>query len=234
MRKNRVTLPVLVVLLAFVVGAAYLVYRANEGPMGDARGALDEELDADAIAEVEGEGSDGWWHHEWTGPGEGAERPPGPPPGRDERIPPGEVNDEFDPQMWAMRRSFHIEDDAGVPLPFEPMQREARIVDSEGTLGVSPNARCNVRVLPVQTQAFNCLVRVVCDGHVLYPNPTQTAGYVPCELEGTRPVSARDDGHSALDGDPLIELDLRAGTVTVEDRGDGVEPFRATLRLGDR
>lgn len=238
MKERRVTWPVLIVLLAFLAGAGYLVWRAHDDTVaGDERdGSIATELDADPLDE---EGGDGWRHHDWggTGPGDGAEHPPGPSPHRDSpMIPPGETNDEvYDPQMWAMRRSFRLEQDAGAgALPFPPSEHEASIIDSEGELGLSPGATCEVRVLPVRTSEFNCLARVVCDGRVLYPNPTQTAGYVPCDIEGGQAVSAVDDGHTALDGDPLIRLDLRNGTVTVEDRGDGVSPFRATLRIGRR
>lgn len=232
MRNKRVSLPVVAVLLAFLAGAGYVVYRQASEPLRDS-GVIADELDPDRIPDVDGRGEDGWRHHDWT-PGEGAEEPPGPTPTRDGMIPPGEVDDEnYDPQMWAMRRSFHHSDgeDAGVPLPFSPTQRAAQIVSATGGLSISRDATCNVRVLPVQTGQFNCLVRVVCDGRVLYPNPSQTAGYAPCELENGSPVSAVDDGHSALDGDPRIHLDLREGTITVEDEGDGVTPFTATLRV---
>lgn len=240
MKQRRVTLPVLIVLLAFLGGAGYLVYRAHEDTVsGDGvDGSLATELDADPLDEEGDDDDDRWRHHDWGegGPGEGAERPPGPAPHRDSaRIPPAEVNDDiYDPQMSAMRRSYRMETDGGVPLPFSPSEHEASIVESDGDLGLSPGASCEVRVLPVRTQMFNCLARVVCDGRVLYPNPTQTAGYVPCDVEGGQAVSAVDDGHTAADGDPLIRLDLRNGTVTVEDRGDGVSPFRATLRIGRR
>ncbi len=53
-------------------------------------------------------------------------------------------------------------------------------------------------------------------------------------MEDGAPIRAVDDGHSAADGDPLVRLDLRAGAITVEDRGDGVEAFRATLQVGQR
>ncbi len=248
MRRGRqVTLPVLIVLLAFLGGAGYLVWRAHDGTVGgDGGGALGSAVGTDPLEE--GAGDDAWRHHDW-----GASETPPPPPGSagsgeggarraggeaqddGERIPPPAADDEdYDPQMWAMRRSFRMQADGGMPLPFSPSEHEASIVESEGELGVAASASCEVRVLPVRTPRFNCLARVVCGGRVLYPNPTQTAGYVPCEIQDGEAVSAVDDGHTALDGDPLIRFDLQRGTVTVEDRGDGVAPFRATLRIGRR
>lgn len=238
-RGRKVTFPVLIVLLAFLGGAGYLVWRAHDGTVGgDAGGALGSAVGGDPLEEGSGDGA--WRHHDW------GTTDPAPPPGAaapgqggaasdGERIPPPAADDDdYDPQMWAMRRSYRIQADGGMPLPFPPSEHEASIVESEGELGVASGASCEVRVLPVRTPRFNCLARVVCDGRVLYPNPEQTAGYVPCEIEDGEAVAAADDGHTALDGDPLIRFDLRNGTVTVEDRGDGVAPFRATLRIGRR
>ena len=230
MLQRRATLPVLLVLLAFLAGSSYLLYSAQRGPERDREPATDSlagPIDPADAADAAGQRGRGQWrHHDWTG---GAA-----PARRDGLIPPGPTDDHvWDPQMDAMRRSYRFEGDAGgASLPFDPTQRGARMIASEGALPVSPDARCQVRVLPVQAGGFNCLVRVVCDGHVLYPNPTQTAGYAPCEVEGGQPISAIDDGHTAADGDPLVRLDLRAGTLTVEDRGDGVDAYSATLRIG--
>ncbi len=229
MKNDRIRLPLLLVLLAFLAGGGYLVYRVTEEPLPEG-GMVADAIDEDDVSEAEGHSSDAWHHHQWGR--ENAEPPPGPTPSRDGLIPNGPMDDDhFDPQMAAMRRSFHVEEDGGVPLPFYPTEREASLVSTEGVLSVSPGARCQIRVLPVRTGQFNCLVRVVCDGQVLYPNRAQTAGYVPCELEDGRPISARDTGHSALDGDPRIQLDLAQGTVTISDEGDGVSPFEATLRV---
>lgn len=222
--SRRPTLSVLLVLLVFLGGASYLVYRGQGGARAVAP-SIEEEQRSMARA-----GGDPWRHHDW-----GALPLEAPPPsvGPDGLIEAAPVDDAvYDPQMSAMRESFPPAGDAGVGLPFAPMQHPARVVNSEGALPVSPDASCEVRVLPVHAGGFNCLVRVRCDGRVLYPNPSQTAGYVPCEVEDGAPVRAVDDGHTAADGDPLVRLDLRAGTVTVEDRGDGVRAFSATLRLG--
>jgi hypothetical protein len=233
MPSRRATIPVLLLLLAFLAGSGYLVYSSQEGAERD-EGGGDVSL-AGAIDPDDTEEGGGWRHHDWGI--RAADHPQGPAPMRDDGlIPPGPADDAvWDPQMDAMRHSYRFEGDAGgVALPFDPTNRGARVIDSDGALPVAPNASCEVRVLPVEAGGFNCLVRVICDGRVLYPNPTQTAGYAPCEVENGQPISALDDGHTAADGDPLVRLDIRAGTVTVEDRGDGVDAYRATLQIGRR
>lgn len=138
-----------------------------------------------------------------------------------------------DPQLFAMWRSFAaMAQDGEPPLPFEPTAHRAQMIDAEGDVNAAPES-CQVRVLPVAAGSFNCVVRVVCDGAVLYPNERQTAGYVPCELdERGRPVRAVDDGQSDHDGDPLVDMDLQNGTITVEDFApDGQRRYRATLRI---
>lgn len=223
-RDRPVTLPVLLVLLLALGGAAYLVIRAHrEALAAEAEGPVAERADH---GDLDPSAPGAWRHHDWAGVED--------PSGRGallEREGPEVAPHEEDPQARAMRRSYPVDGDAGVALPFAPLERLARIVASEGALAVPADSSCQVRVLPVRARELNCLVRVMCDGHVLYPNPTQTAGYAPCEVESGRPVRAVDDGPTASDGDPLVRFDLHEGLVTVEDRGEGVTPFRATLRL---
>jgi hypothetical protein len=91
-----------------------------------------------------------------------------------------------------------------------------------------------VRVLPVEAGAFNCLVRVMCGGRVIYPNADQSAGYAPCQVENGQPITATDNMATSSDSDPIVHVDMRAGTVEVADRGDGVDSFRATLEMNDQ
>lgn len=141
---------------------------------------------------------------------------------------------EHDPQLAAMWRSFQSMRDPEAespPLPFEPTAHRAQLVDAEGAVSTNPTS-CDVRVLPVESAPFNCLVRVTCDGAILYPNERQDAGYVPCDVQDGRPIRALDDGQTDRDGDPLVDLDLAGGTVTVEDYApDGQRRYRATLRI---
>lgn len=139
-----------------------------------------------------------------------------------------------DPQMMAMWRSFHglaPEYGGEPPLPFEPTAHRAELVDATGDAANTVDS-CDVRVLPVASGSFSCVVRVMCDGRVLYPDSRQNAGYVRCEIEDGQPVRAVDSGSTARDGDPLVDLDLQNGTVRVEEYDASGEPtFSATLRI---
>lgn len=244
--SRRIRPSVLVIATLLLAGSGYAVYRAvtftPSRSVAEARG--DDASSAGFAQRAGGErrarasrassgGSSGgtYTHHDWSQESELARTMalglPGP------RFW-SEAPDETDPQLTAMWRSFafrRTDPEATPELPFEPTATRARLVEAEGDVAQSPSS-CDVRVLPVASGPFNCVVRVMCDGAVLYPNPSQTAGYVPCDIENGRPVRAVDDGHTAGDGDPLVSLDMVAGTVTVEDfDATGARRYRATLRF---
>ena len=218
----------LAALVVFLAAAGAVVWSAHERPVA-ADPAPSVVIDPVADDSEPGEGEDAWRRHRWQPEAETiAPVPPeeGPSPGD-----PHDRDAVYDPQTRAMQRAFGVEGDAGVPLPFEPTEHPAVLVSSEGAKPSDRAAGCDVRVLPVRTREFNCVVRVMCGGEVLYPNESQTAGYVPCELDGRRVLRATDEGTTGEDGDPALWLDLVRGTVRVEDRGEGVSPYRATLRI---
>lgn len=138
--------------------------------------------------------------------------------------------DRMDPQELAMQRSLGGPD-SGVRPQFWPTRRRGRLTSVSGELPVTEGARCDVRVLPVRTATFNCLVKVTCDGIVLYPEPELQAGYVPCEVENDVPVRAVDDGVTHADGDPTVEVDLHEQRVVVTDDRPNGTSFAAELRL---
>lgn len=138
----------------------------------------------------------------------------------------------YDPQRSAMQRSFAGgEGDAGLPRPFAPVTRAARITRHVGALPMPADAACEVRVLPVRAEDADCLVRVMCASEILYPNPSQTAGYARCRIEAGVVRGLDDPAPTEADGDPMIDLDLARGTVTVEDQRAGETVLRVTLRL---
>lgn len=131
-----------------------------------------------------------------------------------------------DPQLAAYRRSFQTEEGA----PFTPTARRGRLSTVRG-LSLAPGATCDVRVLPVADSSFNCLVRVMCGGVVVYPNDAQTAGYVACELDGRAPRGAVDSMPTERDGDPAVALDLSHGRVLVSDGDPAHARFEVSIDL---
>ncbi|MBN8614282.1 MAG: hypothetical protein J0L92_27025 [Deltaproteobacteria bacterium] len=164
----------------------------------------------------------------WTNEGRENE----PPPARLQRSGSGAyatgVEHETDPQMAAFQRSYTTAEDAGVRQPFSIAYHRGTLVSASG-VAVHPGASCEVRVLPVQSYAFNCLVRVTCDDVVIYPDDALRAGYAPCEIEGSEAVSAVDD--SSTDGDREIDLDVRGRSVLVQERigDDAIVSARVVL-----
>lgn len=211
--ERKIGLPVLVVLLLFLAGSAYLVMRVHEDTVSSerlgGRVALDAGRDVDAA-------TGGWVHHDWT-------RDAGPTAATAARV-------AHDPQREAMQTSFAA--DAGVEPPFEPIERELTLfsVRGEPPLGATEEP-CRLRVLPVRVGEYDCAVRVTCSGRVLYPNPAQTAGYNHCEREGDAVRRVDDQGATGEDGDPMLSLDLGRGRLTVRDRGEGRGTFTARFRV---
>lgn len=138
-----------------------------------------------------------------------------------------------DPQLSRSERAYG--GDAGAPPPFFATYRTGRLASVSG-LPLSTGASCEVRVLPVDDSSFNCLVRVMCDDVVVYPNPEQTSGFAPCEVDNGSVRTARDDQPTMRDTDPTLTLDLASGRIVVTDQErlgtSGTRPpFRAIVEL---
>lgn len=112
------------------------------------------------------------------------------------------------------------------------MTQSARLTSVEGDVPFQAGTSCEVRTLPVRAGRFNCLIRVMCDGMVVYPEARQQAGYVSCDVENGAAVRAVDDGITSADGDPTVHFDAESRRVVVTDDGPGVRAFRAELSLG--
>lgn len=138
------------------------------------------------------------------------------------------VAHETDPQMAAFQRSYTTAEDAGVRQPFSIAYHRGTLVSASG-VSVHPGASCEVRVLPVQSYSFNCLVRVTCDDVVIYPDDALRAGYAPCEIEGSEAISAVDD--SSTDGDREIDFDMHQRSVLVQEHvgDDAIVSARVVL-----
>jgi len=139
-----------------------------------------------------------------------------------------------DPQVAAYERSWQRFGDAGPggrAPDFSPVTHLGVLQSIEGDAPVSEGARCEVRLLPVLSSLFNCVVRVACDDVVLYPDPDQQAGYAPCDVSDGVALRATDDGVTPEDGDPTVDVDVLGRRVRVQDRGPGVTPFSADIGL---
>ncbi len=141
--------------------------------------------------------------------------------------------DAPDPQVEAMERWLGPSD-GGVPMHFNPTYEVGELAHVEGIAALEPGTTCDIRVLPIQAYRFSCMIRVMCDGLVLYPDPDQGAGYVECDVEDGQPMAAIDDGYTHTDGDPTVRFDRRGLRVTVSDDGPGVPAFRAEIELQPR
>lgn len=114
---------------------------------------------------------------------------------------------------------------------FGVVARRGHVASVQGDSPVRPGAACDVRVLPVASGGFNCLVRVICDGALLYPNPDETAGYVSCDVDSTGPTYANDGMVSGADGDPRLTFNSAQQQVVVGDGGGGMRDYLATITL---
>lgn len=141
-----------------------------------------------------------------------------------------DVEEEPDPQVIAFRRAYRGVADAGVPQPFAIAYHRGTLVSSRG-LGLRPGASCEVRVMPVEAYAFNCVVRVSCEGVVLYPDDALTAGYAPCRVESGEAVFAEDD--SSTDGDRELRFERASRSVIVREHRGREELLSAQIRLGE-
>jgi hypothetical protein len=100
-------------------------------------------------------------------------------------------------------------------LPFERTEeRTGRVTVVVGAAPAPARAPCTVRVSPSGPR-YNCRVEVVCGGTPIYG--ASDFGFTSCELEDGRAVRAHDPVGSATEGDPMLTMDLSAGSVVVSD-----------------
>lgn len=142
-----------------------------------------------------------------------------------------EAGETADPQERAFSRSYSMTPDAGTLPPFAPSLHLGRVLRTDGDSPVAAGERCELRVLPVESSDFNCLLRVMCGETVIYPDEGQAAGYAPCELDDGLVVRALDDGITSEDGDPIVDVDLAGRQVLVADDGPMGRRFSASIEL---
>jgi hypothetical protein len=104
---------------------------------------------------------------------------------------------------------------AAVELPL-------KVTKVEGIDAARTGDDCRLSMRPARDtelkKGFNCQVRVACGTKVLYG--WDGTGLARCTLEHDEIVRASDPNGQAQNDDPLLEVDLSAGTAMVGDNGD--------------
>lgn len=127
-----------------------------------------------------------------------------------------------------------------VPLESEAVKGRALLAATDWTLrrgavvkavsGQSPvrvGARCDLRVSPL-ARGGQCQTRLRCGASVVYG--AGESGYAECAVEGNAVVRVTDPDTTPNGGDPKIDVDVAAGTVTVADEIGAVK-WSADLTL---
>lgn len=101
-----------------------------------------------------------------------------------------------------------------------PIEGELVVTEAGLAAPVPVGTACQFRLRPAWRQGVNCQLLVTCpgiddDGEDLFGG-RRVGGYARCETADHAFLRALDDDH--LDGDPAIDLDLAAGTLTWRDR----------------
>ena len=138
-----------------------------------------------------------------------------------------------DPQLERSLASLRFAPDAGLGL-FDTMERTGHVTSIEGDAPIGVGAMCSVRVLPVLTNRFNCMIRVICDGVLLYPDPSEDAGYVDCRVVNGTPATAHDHMATWQDTDPKVRLDMALAKIEVGDDSPEGSRYLASIRIDGR
>ncbi len=219
-RRNGSVVWILAGFMALSIGVAVWALSGGPGPATVARSGDEPGRSGDRDHR-------GHRHHGWADPAEhGGHWGAGPADGG-----PGAATD---PQVAAYERSWQRFGDAGPgghAPDFSPVTHIGVLHSVEGDAPVQEGARCEVRLLPVLSSLFNCVVRVACDDVVLYPDQEQQAGYAPCDVSDGIALRATDDGVTTEDGDPTVDVDVPGRRVRVHDDGPGVARFSADIGL---
>lgn len=103
----------------------------------------------------------------------------------------------------------------------QPEVYEARVVAARGPLVPQRGDPCTIEVIRTDDPLFNCRIRIVCNGDVVYG--LADGGYNACYAQGARFVFARDRNGTRIDGDPRLYFDLVGGRVLISDDAPDVE-----------
>jgi hypothetical protein len=98
----------------------------------------------------------------------------------------------------------------------EPIEAAGVVVAAGAAAPVSRGSRCSLRVWPAWRQGVNCQLRLECGGTDLFGGK-RIGGYAVCETRDRHFLRARDE-EPLRDGDPALDLDVRARRARWRDR----------------
>jgi len=105
---------------------------------------------------------------------------------------------------------------AGCAARAEPVEAAGRVVASGTRAPVPRGSRCSLGLWPAWRQGVNCQLRLECGGTDLFGGK-RVGGYAVCETRDRHFLRAIDE-EPLRDGDPALDLDLRARRVRWRDR----------------
>lgn len=114
-----------------------------------------------------------------------------------------------------------------------PSAFSATAVNVTGRWDLKAGDACRLWVEPAQKLGVNCRITLRC-GHVEVYGGERLGGYAMCDTDeqGFATVAA-EDGTSPRDGDPTLDFDAPAGTITVTDVRPRSWAVTATFEAAD-
>lgn len=100
----------------------------------------------------------------------------------------------------------------------EPLEVDLVVAEASPSAPVAAGTACVLRMQPAWRQGVNCQLLVRCGEEDLFGG-ARVGGYARCDYADDAFLSARDD-EPRTDGDPAIDLDVRAGTLAWRGPGD--------------
>jgi len=108
---------------------------------------------------------------------------------------------------------------------------EGRVTLTQEYPGLEKDARCELAIIPSphfrEGSRYNCHVEIRCGTQVIYG--WEGTGYNRCLIENGQVISAHDPRDTSIEGDPILELDLREKKVVVRD--EKPRAFRVVLSI---
>jgi hypothetical protein len=116
----------------------------------------------------------------------------------------------------------------GVPPFDQVVTRKAKVTAKSGSVPFGASS-CELVISPGYGKGHNCRATLTCGGQIAYGSGTQ--GFDDCSLADGKPVAFVDAYPTPSDGDPEINCDLEAGTLTLGDTSKSGTTYSVSFSL---